>query len=132
MTALLEIEHLDAYYGWIQILHGVSLAVETGGITIILGANGAGKTTTLRAISGMIKTSGVIRFAGQRIDGKATEDIVRLGIAHAPEGRGTFVNLMVEENLRLGAYARREESGLGQDYEKVYGYFPVLAQRRRQ
>jgi branched-chain amino acid transport system ATP-binding protein len=132
MTALLEMAHLDAYYGWIQILHGVSLAVETGGITIILGANGAGKTTTLRAISGMIKTSGVIRFAGQRIDGKATEDIVRLGIAHAPEGRGTFVNLTVEENLRLGAYTQKGKARLAADYARVYQYFPVLAERRKQ
>jgi branched-chain amino acid transport system ATP-binding protein len=132
MTALLEIEHLDAYYGWIQSLHSVSLAVETGGITLILGANGAGKTTTLRAISGMIKTSGVIRFAGQRIDGKATEDIVRLGIAHAPEGRGTFVHLTVEDNLRLGAYAQKRKAQLTTDYDRVYEYFPVLAERRTQ
>jgi branched-chain amino acid transport system ATP-binding protein len=80
----------------------------------------------------MVKTGGQVRFDGERIDAKATEDIVRLGIAHTPEGRGTFVDLSVEENLRLGAYARREKSGLDQDYEKVYGYFPVLAQRRRQ
>jgi branched-chain amino acid transport system ATP-binding protein len=130
MTALLEIEHLDAYYGWIQSLHSVSLAVETGGITLILGANGAGKTTTLRAISGMVKTSGIIRFAGQRIDGKATEDIVRLGIAHAPEGRGTFVHLTVEENLRLGAYTQKAH--LAADCARVYQYFPVLAERRTQ
>jgi len=132
MTALLEIEHLDAYYGWIQSLHSVSLAVETGGITLILGANGAGKTTTLRAISGMIKTSGVIRFAGQRIDGKATEDIVRLGIAHAPEGRGTFVHLTVEENLRLGAYTQKKKAHLAADCARIYQYFPVLAERRTQ
>jgi branched-chain amino acid transport system ATP-binding protein len=80
----------------------------------------------------MVKTTGQVRFDGARIDGKATEDIVRLGIAHTPEGRGTFVDLSVEENLRLGAYARREKAGLPQDFEKVYGYFPVLAQRRRQ
>jgi branched-chain amino acid transport system ATP-binding protein len=132
MPALLEAEDLAAQYGWTKVLHGLSFAVESGGITTILGANGAGKTTTLRAVCRMVKTSGQVRFDGQRIDGKATEDIVRLGIAHTPEGRGTFVDLTVEENLRLGAYARREKSGLGQDYEKVYGYFPVLAQRRRQ
>ena len=132
MPALLEAEDLAAQYGWTKVLHGLSFAVESGGITTILGANGAGKTTTLRAVCRMVKTSGQVRFDGQRIDGKATEDIVRLGIAHTPEGRGTFVDLSVEENLRLGAYARREKSGLGQDYEKVYGYFPVLAQRRRQ
>jgi branched-chain amino acid transport system ATP-binding protein len=132
MTVLLEIAHLDAYYGWIQVLHGISLTVETGGVTVILGANGAGKTTTLRAISGMVKTSGVMHFAGQRIDGKATEDIVRLGIAHAPEGRGTFMNLTVEENLRLGAYTQRGKTHLAADFARVYEYFPVLAERRKQ
>ena len=124
MPALLEAEDLRAQYGWTKVLHGLSFAVETGGITTILGANGAGKTTTLRAVCGMVKTTGQVRFDGQRIDGKATEDIVRLGIAHTPEGRGTFVDLTVEENLRLGAYARREKSGLGQDYEKVYALLP--------
>jgi branched-chain amino acid transport system ATP-binding protein len=132
MPALLEAEDLEAQYGWTKVLHGLRFAVETGGITTILGANGAGKTTTLRAVCRMVKTSGRVRFDGQRIDGKSTEDIVRLGIAHAPEGRGTFVDLSVEENLRLGAYARRDRSGLVEDYEKIYEYFPVLAQRRRQ
>jgi branched-chain amino acid transport system ATP-binding protein len=132
MPALLEAEDLTAQYGWTKVLHGLAFAVESGGITTILGANGAGKTTTLRAVCRMVKTGGQVRFDGERIDAKATEDIVRLGIAHTPEGRGTFVDLSVEENLRLGAYARREKSGLDQDYEKVYGYFPVLAQRRRQ
>ncbi len=88
-----------------------SFAVAEGGITTILGANGAGKTTTLRAVCGMVRTGGEIRFAGERIDGKATEDIVRLGVAHVPDGRGTFVNLTVEENLRLGAYTRRDKAG---------------------
>ena len=132
MPALLEAEDLTAQYGWTKVLHGLAFAVESGGITTILGANGAGKTTTLRAVCRMVKTGGQVRFDGERIDAKATEDIVRLGIAHTPEGRGTFVDLSVEENLRLGAFARREKSGLDQDYEKVYGYFPVLAQRRRQ
>ena len=80
----------------------------------------------------MVKTSGEVRFDGRRIDGRSTEDIVRLGIAHAPEGRGTFVDLSVEENLRLGAYARRERTSLAADYERVFEYFPVLAERRRQ
>ena len=132
MPALLEAVDLEAQYGWRKVLHGLSVAVETGGITAILGANGAGKTTTLRAVCRMVKTSGQVRFDGRRIDGKATEDIVRLGIAHTPEGRGTFVDLTVEENLRLGAYARREKSSVAQDYDKVYEFFPVLAQRRRQ
>jgi branched-chain amino acid transport system ATP-binding protein len=132
VPALLEAENLQAQYGWTKVLHGVSFAVEQGGITTILGANGAGKTTTLRAVCGMVKTSGAIVFDGRRIDGKATEDIVRLGIAHTPEGRGTFVNLTLEENLRLGAYTRRDKAGLAEDFERVYQYFPVLAQRRRQ
>ena len=106
MPALLEAQDLEAQYGWTKVLHGLSFSVETGGITTILGANGAGKTTTLRAVCQMVKTGGQVRFDGQRIDGKTTEDIVRLGIAHTPEGRGTFVELSVEENLRLGAYAR--------------------------
>jgi branched-chain amino acid transport system ATP-binding protein len=132
MPALLEAEDLEAQYGWIKVLHGLRFAVEAGGITTILGANGAGKTTTLRAVCGMVKTAGSVRFDGQRIDGRATEDIVRLGIAHTPEGRGTFVSLTVEENLRLGAYARRGRTHLAQDFDRMYQYFPVLAQRRRQ
>ncbi len=132
MAALLEATDVEAQYGWTKVLHGVRFAVEDGGITTILGANGAGKTTTLRAVCGMVKTSGTLTFAGQRIDGRATEDIVRLGIAHAPEGRGTFVNLTVEENLRLGAYGRRDRSGLADDFARVYQYFPVLRQRHTQ
>jgi branched-chain amino acid transport system ATP-binding protein len=132
MPPLLEASDLEAQYGWTKVLHGLSFAVESGGITTILGANGAGKTTTLRAVCQMVKTGGQVRFDGQRIDGKSTEQIVRLGIAHTPEGRGTFVDLSVEENLRLGAYARRDRTGLSEDYEKIFQYFPVLAQRRRQ
>jgi branched-chain amino acid transport system ATP-binding protein len=133
MAALLEARGLHAQYGWTRVLHGIDFAVEEGGITTILGANGAGKTTTLRAVCGMVKTTGEIRFAGQRISGRPTEALVRLGIGHAPEGRGTFVNLTVEENLRLGAYARGARAGsVAQDLERVYGYFPVLAQRKKQ
>jgi branched-chain amino acid transport system ATP-binding protein len=130
--ALLSVEGLEAHYGWIKVLHGLRFAVEEGGITTILGANGAGKTTTLRAVCGMVKTSGTITFDGRRIDGTPTETLVRLGIAHVPEGRGTFVNLTVEENLRLGAYARRERTKLADDFARVYQYFPVLSERRRQ
>jgi len=130
--ALLKVERLEAQYGWIKVLHGLDFAVEEGGITTILGANGAGKTTTLRAVCGMVKTSGAITFDGRRIDGTSTETLVRLGIAHVPEGRGTFVNLTVEENLRLGAYARRERANLAADFARVYQYFPVLNERRRQ
>jgi branched-chain amino acid transport system ATP-binding protein len=132
VPALLEVTDLEAHYGWTKVLHGLSFSVESGGITTILGANGAGKTTTLRAVCQMVKTGGQVRFDGRRIDGKSTEDIVRLGIAHTPEGRGTFVDLSVEENLRLGAYARRDRVGLAEDYDKIFGYFPVLAERRHQ
>ncbi|HEY3100797.1 MAG TPA: ABC transporter ATP-binding protein [Methylomirabilota bacterium] len=132
MAALLEVRGLHAQYGWTHVLHGIDFVVEEGGITTILGANGAGKTTTLRAVCGMVRTSGDIRFAGQRITGRATEDVVRLGIAHAPEGRGTFVNLTVEQNLRLGAYVRGGGGSVVQDLERVYAYFPVLAERKRQ
>jgi branched-chain amino acid transport system ATP-binding protein len=130
--ALLEARGLEAQYGWTKVLHGVDFAVEEGGITTILGANGAGKTTTLRAVCGMVRTAGEIRFDGRSIAGRATEDLARLGIGHAPEGRGTFVNLTVEENLRLGAYARGSRDGLADDFEAVYGYFPLLAARKRQ
>jgi branched-chain amino acid transport system ATP-binding protein len=131
--ALLEVDDLHAQYGWTKVLHGLKFTVEEGGITTILGANGAGKTTTLRAVCGMVKaTGGQIRFAGARIDGRATEDLVRLGIAHVPEGRGTFVSLTVEENLRLGAYARQGRVALDREFERVYQYFPVLRERRRQ
>ncbi len=132
MAALLEATKLAAYYGPSAVLHELGFSILDGGITTILGANGAGKTTILRAVCGMVRTAGEIRFAGTRIDGKATEDIVRLGIAHVPDGRGTFVNLTVEENLRLGAYVRRDKTALRADFDRVYGYFPRLAERRRQ
>ncbi len=132
MAALLEARSLEGSYGRTKVLHGLDFAVEEGGITTILGANGAGKTTTLRAVCGMVRTEGEVRFGGQRIDGRATEDIVRLGVAHVPEGRGTFVQLTVEENLRLGAYGRREAGDLEREFDRVYEYFPVLAQRKRQ
>jgi branched-chain amino acid transport system ATP-binding protein len=132
MPPLLTVRDLQARYGETRVLRGVSFEVAEGGITTILGANGAGKTTTLRAVCGMVRTAGEITLAGRRIEGRATEDIVRLGVAHVPEGRGTFVQLTVEENLRLGAYARRDTGPLGTDVERVCRYFPVLAERRRQ
>jgi branched-chain amino acid transport system ATP-binding protein len=132
MAAILEVDALHVAYGATRALHGIGFAVEAGGITTILGANGAGKTTTLRAVSGMVTRSGIVRFDGQRIEGRASEDIARLGIAHVPEGRGTFVDFTVEENLRLGAYVRRDRTGVRQDLERVYQHFPVLGQRRRQ
>ena len=129
---LLEVRDLEAFYGRTKALHGVSFSMTAGGITTILGANGAGKTTTLRAISRMVRTSGAIRFEGQALEQRATEDVVRLGIAHAPEGRGTFVHLTVEENLRLGAWGRRERGALQEDFARVFSYFPALEGRRRQ
>jgi branched-chain amino acid transport system ATP-binding protein len=132
VSALLEVQGLEAFYGRTKALHGVSFSMAQGGITTILGANGAGKTTTLRAISRMVRTTGAIRFEGEALERKATEEVVKLGIAHAPEGRGTFVHLTVEENLRLGAWGRRERGGLRDDFERVFGYFPVLRERRRQ
>ena len=130
--AFLEAKSLHAAYGQTRVLHGISFAMEEGTITTLLGANGAGKTTTLRALCGMVKTEGEIRFGGQRIDGRATEDIVRLGIAHVPDGRGTFVNLTTEENLRLGAYTRKDRGAVEGDLERIYGYFPRLKERRMQ
>jgi branched-chain amino acid transport system ATP-binding protein len=130
--AILEVENLEAFYGRTQALHGVSFAMEEGGITTVLGANGAGKTTMLRAISAMVKTKGAIRFGGKPIDTKATEQIVALGIAHVPEGRGTFVDLTVEENLRIGMFARRDKRHAPRDMDRVYELFPILRQRRRQ
>ena len=132
MAALLEVANLHAAYGLTRVLHGISFAMEEGTITTLLGANGAGKTTTLRALCQMVKTEGEVRFAGERIDRRATEDIVRLGIAHVPDGRGTFVNLTTEENLRLGAYARKDHTGVNTDLERMYDYFPRLKERRAQ
>jgi branched-chain amino acid transport system ATP-binding protein len=130
--AWLEAANLRAAYGQTRVLHGMDFAMEQGTITTLLGANGAGKTTTLRALCGMVRTEGEIRFGGQRIDGRATEDIVRLGIAHVPDGRGTFANLTTEENLRLGAYTRRDRDAVEADLERMYGYFPRLRERRAQ
>lgn len=132
MAALLEVKNLHAGYGATSVLHGLDFSIEEGTITTLLGANGAGKTTTLRALCNMIRTSGEVRFAGERIDGRSTEDIVRLGIAHVPDGRGTFTSLTTEENLRLGAFARRDKAATAQDYERVYRLFPILKERRAQ
>ena len=132
MARILEVRGLHAQYGPTRVLHGIDFSVEEGGITTILGANGAGKTTTLRAVCGMVKTQGEIVLAGTRIEGKATESIVRLGVAHVPDGRGTFVNLSVEENLRLGAYTRSDKAGVAADFERMFGYFPRLKERFRQ
>ncbi len=129
---LLEVKELRASYGATRVLHGIDFSIEAGSITTLLGANGAGKTTTLRALCGMVRAAGEIRFAGSRIDGRATEDIARLGIAHVPDGRGTFLQLTTEENLRLGAYTRKDKAGVQADVERMYSYFPRLKERRRQ
>ena len=132
MAALLEAEGLTAGYGQTAVLHGLDFAVEERGVTALLGANGAGKTTTLRAVSGMVRTGGSTRFAGERLDGLATEEIARRGVAHVPDGRGTFMELTVEENMRLGAYTRSDREEVEADFERVFGYFPRLRQRFRQ
>ena len=131
-TPLLEVANLEAYYGRVKALHGVSFSMKAGGITTILGANGAGKTTTLRALSRMVKTTGTIRIDGRPVEQMETEQVVKLGVAHTPEGRGTFVHLTVEENLRIGTWGRRAKDGVDADYERVFGYFPVLKERRHQ
>ena len=132
MAALLETRDLKAFYGPVQVLHGLDLSVEEGGITALLGANGAGKTTILRALCAMVRREGTIRFSGQPLAARATEDVVRLGIAHVPDGRGTFVDLTVEENLRLGAYTRPDRSAVAKDFQRIYTYFPRLKERRTQ
>jgi branched-chain amino acid transport system ATP-binding protein len=126
MAALLEVKELSAGYGSTPVLHGVALEVAEGGITTVLGANGAGKTTLLRALCGMIKAVGQIRLHGKAISGRATEDIVRLGVAHVPDGRGTFLDLTTEENLKLGAYTRKDRKAVAEDFERVFAYFPRL------
>jgi branched-chain amino acid transport system ATP-binding protein len=129
---LLEISGLDAFYGQNQALYGVAFNLEAGRIRTLLGANGAGKTTILRAICGMVRVAGDIRFDGKSIAGWATEDIVRLGVAHVPEGRGTFLRLSVEENLQLGAMTRKAGRDIAADIEQVYVNFPRLKERRGQ
>jgi branched-chain amino acid transport system ATP-binding protein len=127
----LEVKDLHAAYGQIQVLHGISFVVDAGGITSLLGANGAGKTTTLRAVCNMVRTEGTILLNGASIAGRATEDIVRQGVAHVPDGRGTFMELTVEENMRLGSYTRHDKDVEG-DRERMFGYFPKLKERFRQ
>lgn len=133
MSDLLEVKGLHASYGQTGVLHGIDLRMREGSVTALLGANGSGKTTTLRALCQMmVSTRGSISFDGKRVDGKATEDIVRLGVGHVPDGRGTFQALSTEENLQLGAYLRRDKAKLNDDFERIYSYFPRLKERRRQ
>lgn len=132
MSQLLEVKGLEASYGPTKVLHGLDFSLDQGGVTTILGANGAGKTTTLRAISGMVTRSGKISLAGTELSSLSTADITRRGIAHVPEGRGTFVRMSTEDNLRLGAYSRNDKAAIAEDMERVYTYFPILMQRRGQ
>ena len=130
--ALLHVTELRAGYGPADVLRGVNFAVEQGGITAILGANGAGKTTLLRAVCGMVRRAGSIRFDGRALESMITEDVARAGIAHVPDGRGTFLEFTTEENLRIGAYTRRDKPAVAQDFERIYTYFPRLRERRHQ
>jgi branched-chain amino acid transport system ATP-binding protein len=132
VAALLEVENLRAGYGTVDVLEDVSFTVEAGGITAILGANGAGKTTTLRAICGLIRRRGNVRFGGQAIEGRPTEAIVRMGLASVPDGRGTLTMLTTEENLRVGAITRGDRQAVREDMERMYRYFPRLKERMHQ
>ncbi len=132
MTAMLTIKDLRAYYGQVQALHGLDLALNEGSVTTLLGANGAGKTTTLRAICNMLRSTGNIAFEGKSLTGMSTENIVRLGIAHVPQGRGTFTNMTVEENLELGGISRSDKQQIKDDIGRMYAHFPVLEKRHTQ
>ncbi|NGX99535.1 MAG: ABC transporter ATP-binding protein [Candidatus Afipia apatlaquensis] len=132
MTTMLNVKDLRAYYGQVQALHGLTFSLNEGSLTTLLGANGAGKTTTLRAICNMVRSTGAIEFDGKPIGTRSTENVVRLGIAHVPQGRGTFTNMTVEENLQLGAISRSGKKDIENDIEQMYGFFPVLKQRHTQ
>lgn len=130
---LLEVKDIRVHYEKIEALKGVSVELEEGGMIALIGANGAGKTTLLRAISGLKRvTSGEIWFAGKRIDRVSPQEIVALGIAHVPEGRRIFPYMTVHENLKMGAFTRKDRERISEDLEKVYSYFPILKNRARQ
>jgi branched-chain amino acid transport system ATP-binding protein len=129
---LLELRNVEARYGAIRALHGVSLTVDEGEVVSLLGANGAGKTTTLRAISGAVRKTGDVMFEGRSIARHAPEAVARLGVAHVPEGRGLFGELTVWDNLRMGAYVRGERKTFKQEAPRVLGYFPWLEARKNQ
>jgi len=131
--ALLEVDNLNVHYGGIHALKGVTFSVDEGQVVTLIGANGAGKTTTLRAISGLLKPSkGSVRFGGRTITGMPPHQIVALGLAHAPEGRGIFSNLTVDENLEMGAFLRRDRAAVAKDKEHALGLFPRLRERLQQ
>jgi branched-chain amino acid transport system ATP-binding protein len=130
--SLLEVEGLRAAYGQVRVLEGIDFSIEQGRRVAMLGPNGAGKTTVLRALSGMVKTRGRVEFDGRSLAGKATADIARRGVAHVPEGRGTFPSMSVEDNLRLGAYVRGDRAAVRDDIRRCYGWFPRLEDRGAQ
>jgi len=132
VTLLLEVNELDAFYGSMRVLHRVSLSVPAGEVVTVLGANGAGKSTLLKALSRTVRTRGSIVLDGIDLSSQSTEAVARLGVAHVPEGRGTFGRLSTEENLILGAYCRQGRRAIRDDLERAYSYFPPLAERRRQ
>ena len=130
-SPLLAVDRLEAWYGPTQVLHGISFSMRPGSIAALLGANGAGKTTTLRALTAMVKTRGSIAIDATPVESRSTEDIVRMGVAHVPDGRGTFIDLTTEENLRLGGYVRPRRE-VAANIERMYDYFPRLKERRLQ
>ena len=129
--SLLELSDVSASYGPVRVLHGINMYVDEGEVAVVLGANGAGKTTTIRSICQMVTTGGSITFDGQSLAGKSTTDIARSGVAHVPQGRGTFADLSVVENLEVGAF-RRKDKNLKKDYDFWFAIFPRLAERRSQ
>jgi branched-chain amino acid transport system ATP-binding protein len=133
MAALLELVDVHTYYGAIHALRGISLTVDEGEIVTLIGSNGAGKSTTLRTISGLLRPrQGEIRLRGERIDGRKPHEIVGLGVSQSPEGRRVFARMNIQENLEMGAFARRDRAGLSAEYEKVYDLFPRLRERKLQ
>jgi branched-chain amino acid transport system ATP-binding protein len=128
---LLRMREVHAAYGQVRVLHGIDLEVAEGEVVVVLGANGAGKTTTMRAICGMVETTGSITFDGQELVGKKPADVARMGVAHVPQGRGTFSDISVDENLQLGAFTRKDKE-VRQDIDRWYDNFPVLGERRGQ
>jgi branched-chain amino acid transport system ATP-binding protein len=130
--SLLEVTDLEAGYGPVTVLRGISFNVDEGRIVTVLGPNGAGKTTTLRALSGIVRRAGEIRFDGKDVSGHSPEKMARQSVAHVPEGRGTFTGLTVEENLRVGAFPRRDRAEIAGDMKRCFGYFPRLEERRAQ
>src|SRR5512136_3264127 len=134
--SILQVKNIETlYYGLIKALRGISLDIQEGTISVVLGANGAGKTTTLKTVMGLLEDQpdkGTIEFLGKRIDGKDAEEIVHQGISYVPEGREVFPELSVDENLKMGAYTQKDKKGVKEDYDRVILHFPVLAQRKNQ